>query len=578
VTVSEVEPDVQAEDRPGRARRWCVGLGRVAPFFVLLGLLLHPTQVTLRQLADLLAGLAGRGGGFAARVPPVGLCASDVLFLLAFVMWAAWRIADGGLRAQLRSYPRALWALLIAAVLSAVPFFKSSPLFTGRELDYGDAAKEFIQLLLLFGCTFAVLADYLRDPAWRRRLVAAFLIAAVGGLLVGIWEYGRLQPSPVGAAEAGHMVSPVDVDGTFGFEGVAAGADERIGTKSNRNVLGAWLTLVLPLLWGIALWGPRPSVRGVCGAAAWAGMLLLLNGGLWLATLAVFLLMSYLKGGRAFAATAMGLFLFWAVVFRFAPQEHGLILADSLMLRRSHDRFHTLPVYGAEGTARTGAPESLSDAEGGAWQQKFVEWQPGLQALMRDPLLGLGIGNYQNNINLYYQPKPDPTYNPDGAYDVPKPSKNLMETGANSQYLVWGAETGLAGLFALAWVLMFGLKAAGKAAAKADSGWIRGLAVGCAGALCAAGGGMLFTSYFVRGVGSAFVFVLALCAAFSGPVVPPARLEEPEPEPGPDETAELLTTIALEEEPEAEAEQAAQAEPEEGAAPEPEPHGGPEAP
>jgi hypothetical protein len=594
VTAIEAAQETQA-DEPGRARRWCVRLGRIAPFLVLLALLLHPTQVTVRQLADLLAGLAGRGQGIADLIPPVGICASDVLFLVAFAFWVAWRAVDGGLSNRLRSYPRPLAALLIAGAVSAVPFLKSSALFTGREFDWGDAATELVQLVLVFGCTFAVLGDYLRDPIWRRRLIAAFLLAAVAGLVVGVWEYGRLLPSPSGAAEAGHTISPVDVDGTFGFEGVASGADEQIGTKANRNVLGAWVSLVLPLLWGIALWAPRPSVRGICGVSAWAGMLLLLSGGLWAVTLGAMLLVSCLRGRRAFAFTAAGLFVFWALVFRFAPQQHGLILVDSLMLRRTHDRFHTLPVYGAEGTARTGAPAVLADSEDRAWQQKFIEWQPGLQALMRDPLVGVGIGNYQNNINLYYQPKPDPTYNPDGAYDVPKPSENLMETGANSQYLVWAVEAGLAGLFALVWVLLFGVTSAGRTALTAECAWRRALGLGSLGALCAAAGGMLFTSYFVRGVGIAFAFILALSATLESraPTAEPVPDAEPEPEPEPmpdaepepepeprpepelepDGTAELMAALERDEgpdarsAPEAEGERAPEEEPGEGRKP-----------
>ena len=76
----------------------------------------------------------------------------------------------------------------------------------------------------------------------------------------------------------------MDVDATFGFEGVAPGpqgdAHGDIGTSSNRYVLGAWLTMVLSLAWAVFPFGRRPAVRGGCCALSVAGGLLLLNGGL----------------------------------------------------------------------------------------------------------------------------------------------------------------------------------------------------------------------------------------------------------------------------------------------------------
>jgi O-antigen ligase len=87
---------------------------------------------------------------------------------------------------------------------------------------------------------------------------------------------------------------------------------------------------------------------------------------------------------------------------------------------------------------------------------------------------------------------------------------NLMEFGGNSAYLVWTTSTGLVGLMALVWLLLFALGRAAAAQRNCPAGPDRGLALGAVGSLAAMAGGMFFTEYVIRGVGVALVFVLAL--------------------------------------------------------------------
>lgn len=491
-------------------------LARILPLIVLLAVICHPTQVTVRQWADAFVRIAGFGRSAARLVPSAHVCVSDVLFICAFVVWLALNLREGRLAGRLRRYPPALLILLACAALSVVPVLKPPGLFTGRQLVYGRAVTEFAQLFILFGCTYVVLADYLRDAVWRQRLVMGFLCAAAFGIAVGVWEYAHLRPS--GPGGAGVIVSPVEVDGTFGFAGEPAGPHEQAGTASNRNVLGAWASMAVPMFWALALCLKRPTARIACGAAAAGGLLLLLQGGEWFAAIVALLVVAYARSGRSFVATAAGLFVFWALVFRFAPEQHGMMLTDSVMLRKAYDRFHTLPLYaGTAGAGGSVPPARLSTSDNSVWQQKFMEWQPGLQAVARNPAFGVGLGNYQNNINNFYQTHPDPFYNPEAVYDVTKPVANLMETGANSFYLVWLVETGFAGLLAFVWVLLWGMKSAGGAYRRlarepvASSGRAldEGLALGALGALAAMAGGMFFANYVVRGVGIAVVFVLA---------------------------------------------------------------------
>jgi hypothetical protein len=491
------------------ADRWWARLRGALGLLVLLALLVHPTQVTVRQWAEALARTAGAGHRLAALVPAVRVTMSDALFIGVFALWALGGLASGRLVGRLRRYPPALLALLGCAAVSMVPFLKPADPLAPRSLAYGAALKEFAQLCAFFVCAYVVLADYMRDARWRRRVAVVFLAACALAIAWGVEEYVRLRPE-AGAAGPHTILSPADVDGTFGFRTGSFGPGGRGPTASNRNVLGAWVSVVVPLLWGVALCVRSVPGRLAAGLAAAAGLLLLLHGGLWLATVAALLLIGYLAGPRSFAVTAVGLFVFWALVFHFAPQKHGAVLLDSLMLRRERDRFQTLTLYGPEpGRAGPVPPAELSEEDGGVWQQKFTEWQPGLQALARSPLFGLGLGNYQRRINALYAPRPDALLNPGGVYRMPKPAANLMERGGNSFYLVWLVETGLAGLFAVLWLLLFWFQSAGESYSGELGSLEEGLALGALGALVAVGGGMAFTNYLVRGVGVAVVFALA---------------------------------------------------------------------
>ncbi|NLW50538.1 MAG: hypothetical protein GXY85_06795 [Candidatus Brocadiaceae bacterium] len=486
---------------------------------LLTALALHPTQITVRQWADALAQRLGFGLRAAGLIPAVGICVSDALFVVAFGLWLVAGRADGRLTSCIRRYPAALIALFGAVVLAAVPHLKPIGLLGGRTVAWGRAVQELVQLAVLLGCAYAVLADRLRDPAWRTRLTGAFLCGAFAAILIGVWDYGRLRPD---ATDPRFAVSPAQVDGSFGFAAEAAGPHEQAGTLSNRNVLGAWVSLAVPLLWGLALCVRRPPVRAACGVAAAAGMLLLLHAGLWAFTIVGVLTVAWVRGRQAFAATALALFVLWTAVFGFGPQRHGAVLLDSAMLRKSFDRFHVLPVYGGGRVPPQTEPAPLGSADNSVWQQRYVEWQAALQAVARSPLFGVGPGNYQVRVNRYYEPPPDRLLNPGGVYNVSKPSANLMEAGGNAFYLVWLTETGLVGVLGLLSVLLFGLHGAVRSYCEGEDDLARGLALGAFGALCAAAGGMAFTHYLVRGVGIAFAFVLACASQRTGRPAPQA--------------------------------------------------------
>jgi hypothetical protein len=515
------EPAPVVEDgRCPLCRRAAALLGPVT----LLAVLLHPTQITLRQWAELIARPSNALTALAQRIPAVGITLSDALLVAAFALWLVHIWQRKRVKASVRAFPPALVGLFAAGVLSALVFLKCSYEFTSAEVSLSSAAKELIQLGIFFVCGFTVLTEMLGDAVWRRRLLLGFGIAAALAIVFGLAEYAQLTPGRTDG-----IISPTEIDGSFGLRAGQVPDDKgRIATASNRNVLGAWISVALPLLWGAALWARRRRVQLACGALVLGGMPLLLTGGLWLVTLVVLLGIAFLRGRTAFLATAVGLVLFWGAVFAWGPQQHGHVLLDSSMLCRQYDRFYTLRLYNDDASRSAGAdkiaPHSLKTFDYEAhWQQKFSEWQPGLQALAHQPLFGVGLGAYQTNIN--FEPPPD-GINPNWCYSISKqPGVNLMEFGANSGWLVWGVTTGLIGIIAMLWLLLWAARSAATTALRIADGPDRGLAIGALGAVCAVAGGMLFTEYLVRGVGPAVVFAFAL--AYARPPEQPADAPPP---------------------------------------------------
>ena len=94
-----------------------------------------------------------------------------------------------------------------------------------------------------------------------------------------------------------------------------------------------------------AIRAPDRAARAIALILTLMGGLLLLHGGLWAAAMLAVLGLSLMRGRLAYVATAAGMIVFFGAIFTLAPQKQGHVLVDSLMLRKSVDRFRTLPVY-----------------------------------------------------------------------------------------------------------------------------------------------------------------------------------------------------------------------------------------
>jgi hypothetical protein len=139
---------------------------------------------------------------------------------------------------------------------------------------------------------------------------------------------------------------------------------------------------------------------------------------------------------------------------------------------------------------------------------------------MSNPAFGVGLGNYQANINRYYDIEP---------YTVRKPAKNYMEPDANNYFAVLGVELGIPGILAILWILFDALGRGLRAFVAIEKGFEKGLAIGVGGSMLAFMIVSLFTTPIVRGVAVAFVLILALGAALQAATAkPPAEGGEEE--------------------------------------------------
>jgi len=132
-------------------------------------------------------------------------------------------------------------------------------------------------------------------------------------------------------------------------------------------------------------------------------------------------------------------------------------------------------------------------------KKRWLEWQPALNMIADNFMLGVGAGNFQLNIGS-------------SAYYGFLPNVKKSEPDTNNLYLVVGSSMGFAGLVCLVAYLGHFWRKAIALWVRVDKGWPTGLAMGLAGSVAAIGLINMFTSSFVRGIGLVWALLFALIA------------------------------------------------------------------
>ena len=388
-------------------------------------------ETLFRRIVDcsLLAVLAIAPTQYAFEVVPgTFLSPVDPLVWLVCLLWIVDRLQVRALR-DIRLPPFPAFAF---AALAAVSILKAAtPL---------AAAKEVFQYVEYFLVTTALVINNVRTDNAVRRVV--YVLLGVSSLIIVVAAVQYFSP---------HR-TPLDVGASF----------------SNRNVLGGFLSLLLPLAYGMFLFANRISRRIWSGAVVLFGLVFCLAGATCIAVLLSLGLLSALKSRRTLLIFSAVVLILLLLVFPNLPRNHSQVLLDSVAL------------YDADGTPG----------------RRYPEWQAAVSLVREHPLFGVGAGNYQQNIGMYYGTLPDAT--------------GPNEPDIQNLYLVLAASLGLPGLIAFLAMLTMGAVAAGRGFFTSADDFRRGLSLGLLGGLLAFAVNALWAPLLVRGIGIPLAAVLAL--------------------------------------------------------------------
>lgn len=289
---------------------------------------------------------------------------------------------------------RGQWREIIWPPLEHWAFVGVALLSFGVAEDRMEVLKNTLQFGLCFLLLHVLVTDVLRrNPRALQRGMVLILAGLCINLALAAMQYLGADPDPL------------SVRGAFG----------------NRNVLGGYLALTLPLcLAPLALGAGRPRWRLLGLAPLALGLGVVLSGAAWIA-LAVAVAAGLLLLGRRIgvAVWALGLLVLVTFAYPRLPRENNWTLLESI------------DVYDG-----MGAPTF-----------RYPEWQVALNVIHDNPWRGVGAGNYQRQINRYYGLIPNPT--------------GPQEPDIQNLYLVLGVSLGVPGLVAFLAMLGLGLRHAG---------------------------------------------------------------------------------------------------------------------
>jgi len=362
--------------------------------------------------------------------PKLHLSPADLTLALTAAVW----LADLLLTREWRRLRLPHWTNLLFVALAALSALTAP--------DKAAALKDLVQYAEYFLVGALLFEAFLRgDPRAARQSLGA--LAGVTALVLGL----ALTHYFTAATE------PLAVRGTFG----------------NRNVLGGFLALALPLVFAGVLGVRSLPLKAALALLLLAGLTVNLSGASYLAVAGVLLGMAALRGPALFVPVAAALLVWQAAVLPRLPRENDLT------------HFQSLALYDGSGSV----------------VRRYPDWQAAYSMTLTHPWLGVGLGNYQKHVGQYYDSVPRQT--------------GPSEPDIQNLYLVLAASAGLPTLAAFLALLA---SAAGQACraglSPCASRGRAALALGVAGSLCAFGVAAVWHPLLVRGIGLPLVFVLAL--------------------------------------------------------------------
>jgi len=145
------------------------------------------------------------------------------------------------------------------------------------------------------------------------------------------------------------------------------------GAFGNRNVFGGYLSLILPLCFGLMLFDSSRLRRVWYGLVLAAGFAVMLSGGRLSPSCCPWGVLTMIKGPRTFVLIAV---VFLGVLALAAPRLHrdnGTILYESIRLYDDNNEV----------------------------SRRYTEWEAAGTMMRENPWIGVGTGRYQEYIGTY---------------------------------------------------------------------------------------------------------------------------------------------------------------------------------
>lgn len=424
-------------------------LGAAVAVLVLIIVAAHPTSRAFSL------GWLGRLLGFSEKICAKAphLAVADILIWVAGAALALrFLIERDWKRLRLLSLPGALlaaWAVV-------------SMLFAVNKLTAVAEAVQFVEYFVVLYLLFATTAA----NAERLKTVIGLWLAV--GVVVVVWALVHYlnEARPI-----------VNVDGPF----------------LNRNVLSGYLAMLVPFAFAVAVTSRRWPIVAQCAGIVVVGLVVMLAGGPVLGTLVGMGVVAFVRSPKVFPLFAAAIVVLLLVGAPELPRDNAAALRQSV---QSFD-------------------EGADAGEASRLSPRYVEWQaaekfltPGSHAELGIPrnthlrqlLLGVGVGNYQTNIGRFYG-------------TLPKPNANTTEPDTGNLYLVLAVSAGIPAALIFLWLVGAHIRRAAQGFLAAGDPELRGILLGCIGALASLLVTNVFTETLVHGSGPATVLVLALAAS-----------------------------------------------------------------
>ncbi|MDT8391662.1 MAG: O-antigen ligase family protein [Lentisphaeria bacterium] len=334
------------------------------------------------------------------------------------------------------------WAVIKKPPVFAGLFFVFCAVSLVVSQSRMNGIKELIQYAEYFLVAPALFLHVLAMPRGRRWSLLVFAVATSAVIGFGLTQYLRLE-----------TVAAFAVGGSFG----------------NANVLGGFLSLVLPLALSFALSADRPWWPRLWGAALFlAGLFSLLSGGALVAVLTASIALVCLwrtKTAWVALAAVTALLMF---IFPLLPRQN---------LWTAHD---SIAVFTPDGEPA----------------MRYPEWQAAAAMIADRPLTGVGLGAYQSHVGQYAGVIPD---------------ENVKaEADSQNMYLVLASTIGIPGVLCFALLLAMGVARGVREFIEGGQLNHAAYKLGAAMALLAFAVNCVWSPLLVRGIGIPLAFILAL--------------------------------------------------------------------